>query len=364
MVKVFTTENSTYFITENKVYAVGNNKYGQLGLGDKLDRYIPTEIKSLENKNIIRIIGGQYHTFAINKNGNVYVFGFNLSGELGLGNSNNQFVPVKNNILNNFPYEEIKTAYFQNFLLINGKLYVWGSNLSGQLGLSDCEDRYIPTEVEFFSKNEIKIKNVYTGHSHNFATTTENILYVWGSNLFGELGLGENAEEIHYTPVELKFFRGIPIKDIKTNSNSTFVLTEDGKLYSFGYNGSGQLGLGHRNNINIPQRVIANNKSIEKIITGRESIIVVTTDGSFYGWGWNDFIKTKDFNDEAILLPIRLPQIEALNPVIIKRGYSSIFMQLKNGDIYVLGKNCYGELGLGHNNPVLSPTKLDLSFVE
>ena len=362
MIKVFAVANSTYFITENNVYAAGNNLLNQLGLGDNDNRSVPAEIKFLKNKKITNIIGGQDYTFAISENGEVYAFGKNDVGQLGLGNNTRQLNPVKNETLSNFTSKDIKTGSEHNLLVENGKLYAWGYNYFGQLGLDDDEDRYIPTEIKFFSNKNIKIKKVYAGHYHSFAITTDNKLYVWGSNYYGQLGLADYDNR--YIPTELTFFRDSPIKDIGSKDFSSLILTEDGKLYSFGYNRNGQLGLAHFNKRSTPQRINVDNKLVDKIVSGRESTIAITEDGAIYGWGLNDFLDSEGFNDESIPFPIRLHLIEELNPVEIIKGDSSIFLKLQNEEIYVLGVNFEGELGLGHNFRVSTPTKLDLSFIQ
>ena len=64
----FLTNNNIIFISKkesNKIYSWGYNKFGQLGLGDKSNRNIPTNIKQLNNKNIILIEAGYYHNFCI-----------------------------------------------------------------------------------------------------------------------------------------------------------------------------------------------------------------------------------------------------------------------------------------------------------
>jgi len=77
------------------VYSFGNYKDGRLGLGDINDNINkPTLIKSLSNKNIIKIHCGASHTFAISNNGDVYGFGYNLYGQLGNGNNDDILEPI------------------------------------------------------------------------------------------------------------------------------------------------------------------------------------------------------------------------------------------------------------------------------
>jgi alpha-tubulin suppressor-like RCC1 family protein len=66
-----------------------------------------------------------------------------------------------------------------------GKLYTWGNNEDGQLGLGDEEHRNIPTLVS----KEITFKTIAAGSSHSLALDTKGKLYAWGYNGYGQLGL-------------------------------------------------------------------------------------------------------------------------------------------------------------------------------
>ena len=81
------------------VYAFGWNIYGDLGLGDMDTRYIPTKIENLSN--VKAIAAGEHHTLILLENGDVYASGVNLSGQLGLGDLENRNVPTKIRNLSN-----------------------------------------------------------------------------------------------------------------------------------------------------------------------------------------------------------------------------------------------------------------------
>lgn len=77
---------------ENEVYAWGNNAYGQLGIGDTTLRNLATKTKF---ENITQISAGEKHTVALDANGAVWTVGCNNYGELGIGNRTNKSVPQK-----------------------------------------------------------------------------------------------------------------------------------------------------------------------------------------------------------------------------------------------------------------------------
>ena len=99
----FSDYNILITATDN-VYVWGSNKYGQIGLKDTKNRNEPTKNVELENiitqnggaENIRGLYIGRYHNILIFKNGKVYVWGRNYEGQLGLGDTNNRLTPVEN----------------------------------------------------------------------------------------------------------------------------------------------------------------------------------------------------------------------------------------------------------------------------
>ena len=90
------TSNSSFIITgSGAVYATGQNYYGQLGLGDTVDKNVPTLITSgIGGLNVVAVSAGGYHSLFLTSTGAVYATGQNGSGELGLGDLTQRNVPT------------------------------------------------------------------------------------------------------------------------------------------------------------------------------------------------------------------------------------------------------------------------------
>jgi len=82
-------------IENSDVFSVGCNNSGQLGLGNKINYETIQKIEFFNNKNIIDINSGWYHSLAINKKFEVYSWGKNEEGQLGNGNYTTQLTPIK-----------------------------------------------------------------------------------------------------------------------------------------------------------------------------------------------------------------------------------------------------------------------------
>ncbi len=71
--------------TSGAVYAWGKNDHGQLGLGDRTDRNLPAQVRSLRSQDVRRVTCGQDHTVCLTGDGGVFSFGAGGYGQLGHG---------------------------------------------------------------------------------------------------------------------------------------------------------------------------------------------------------------------------------------------------------------------------------------
>ena len=232
-------------LKSGKCYSWGENKWGQLGLGDTLNKWYPEEIQGL-NSDICSVKCGLYHTTALTKYDQCYVWGNNEYGQLGLGHETNKYLPEK---LNLFGIVSISCGSSHTVVLTENKMYVWGSNESGQLGLGDEANRKLPTELNLMTDG---IKSVSCGKYHTMALTKNGKVYIWGSNWNGQLGLGDKLDYV--TPHEIIFNNNI-VKSINCGSMRNIIVTQTDKIYGWGRNEYGQLGLGDTGTRYVPTEI-------------------------------------------------------------------------------------------------------------
>jgi alpha-tubulin suppressor-like RCC1 family protein len=127
-----------------------------LGTGDTITRNIPEQIRSLNGVRIIDIAVGSAQTICLSDDGSIYVWGYNGRGELGLGDQTDRHLP--NLMLSNFSEAKLFAyACSRNFFIkTKDRVYAWGVNSNGQLGLGDNRDRDRPEEVVSL-REQIKI---------------------------------------------------------------------------------------------------------------------------------------------------------------------------------------------------------------
>ena len=231
------SEHSLILKNDGTLWGCGYNYYGNLGLGDTTNRNVFTQITT-NTDNIKEVYCGAHHNIVLKKDGTLWGCGLNAHGQLGLGDITDRkiFTQVTTNI------DNIKKIYYGgNYTIIlknDGTLWGCGANGGGQLGLGDTTNRNIFTQI---TTNTDNIKEVYCGGSYTLILKNDGTLWGCGHNGYGELGLGNNTNKNIFTQITTNIN---DIKEIYCGGSHTFMLKNDGTLWSCGYNYNGQLGLG------------------------------------------------------------------------------------------------------------------------
>lgn len=228
-----------HFLTLNdnfQVHACGENAYGQLGLGEYVYTLEYTIVENLTD--IIQISAGSFHSLALRDDGvnrYVYAFGDNRCGQLGL----NDIIDTKNIpqiIQFEFVPIQISAGSEHSLVLdITGEVYAFGSNYYGQLGLNDRINRFEPVMIKNICGT---ITRLSTGAHHSLILNDKHEIYAFGDNAFGQLGLNDNNNRI--VPTLIPDMCNIT----EMSCGALFSLvSDDAKIYGFGNNNNKELGL-------------------------------------------------------------------------------------------------------------------------
>ena len=145
-----------------------------------------------------------------------------------------------------YDIKQIAYSYDCTFILKNdGSIWACGDNTRGQLGLADTTNRTTFTQVTTNINNDVK--ELSCGNAHTFIIKNDGSIWSCGLNNYGQLGLGDTTQRTTFTQVTTNINNDI--KQVACGGNHTFILKTDGSVWSCGYNGYGQLGLG-TNDIN------------------------------------------------------------------------------------------------------------------
>ncbi|PVD35390.1 hypothetical protein C0Q70_02352 [Pomacea canaliculata] len=119
-----------------------------------------------------------------------------------------------------------------------GKVYTWGRNEKGQLGVSDINRRDVPTKVDLLES--FNIVAAACGKNHTLFLTDRGKVLATGDNKMGQLGIGNQTQQVP-CPMQVKY-KGPPIRRIACGGEFSMISDINGNLYSFGCPEYGQLG--------------------------------------------------------------------------------------------------------------------------
>uniref|UniRef100_A0A8B9YEV9 X-linked retinitis pigmentosa GTPase regulator n=2 Tax=Bovinae TaxID=27592 RepID=A0A8B9YEV9_BOSMU len=237
--------NHTLILTGGgQVYATGGNNEGQLGLGDTDERSAFHLISFFTSQHKIKqLSAGSNTSAALTEDGELFMWGDNSEGQIGLQNITNICVPHQVTI--GKPISWISCGYYHSaFVTTEGELYTFGEPESGKLGLPPklLVNHKVPQLVPGISE---KVIQVACGGGHT-VVLTEKAVYTFGLGQFGQLGLGTFTFETS-EPKVIESVKDKKISHVCCGENHTALITESGLLYTFGDGRHGKLGLGMEN---------------------------------------------------------------------------------------------------------------------
>ncbi len=205
---------------------------------------------------IVQMSCGDEHTAVVTQSGRLFTFGSNEFGQLGLGHTNNVQKPSCVKVLKPDKVRAVGCGKAHTVVaMASGRLWAFGSNTEGQLGVGrEPETVHQPIEVNTSNIGDDTIVNLEAGSAHTLALGASGTVYVWGSNKEGQLGLGPDGEETLFIPTKLANVEP-EVKDIDCGYYHSALVTSDGSLFTFGEADGGKLGLTSNSDADVPTKV-------------------------------------------------------------------------------------------------------------
>ncbi|XP_070800313.1 X-linked retinitis pigmentosa GTPase regulator isoform X2 [Pituophis catenifer annectens] len=291
---------------------------------------------------------GDEHTSVVTENGKLYMFGSNNWGQLGLGTKNTVSKPTCVKVLK--PEKVKLAACGRNHTLIyteKRNLYATGGNSEGQLGLGGTEERSTFHLVSYFTSQH-KIKQLAAGSYTSAALTEDGQLFMWGDNSEGQIGLGNEANACVPHQVDV----GKPVFWISCGYYHSALITCDGELYTFGESDNGKLGLSleQLKNNRVPQLVSGIPSRVNKVTCGGGHTVALAG-GEVYTFGLGQYgqlgLGTFIFETSEPKMVDHLGKHKICN---IASGENHTALITENGLMYTFGDGRHGKLGLGKEN--------------
>ena len=381
---IFSGIYSTVFLTtDNRIFVSGRNQ----GYGASAWSSTPVDMTAWfnleEDEYIIKVDCATANMAALTNIGRVFTWGQNTYGQLGDGTTLDKDKPV--DITDNFNLNENEKIKLLSIGLNHGvvitnenRIFTWGRNNYSQLGDNSTNDSLLPININtlvFLNPGE-EIVEVDSGLFHNGFVTSEQRVFTWGRNQYGQLG--NNTTSIGAFPQAMTGLLNLGIEEevikISMDGDSSGILTSLGRVIVFGTNQSGQLGEYTAGNYLSPSDVTSRfgleteDKMID-ISIGLSHSIFLTDTGKVFVVGSNFY---GQFGNETSSADITLAPLEITSFINLKandkiiaiaRGAYHNHLLTEQAMVIGFGYNEYGQLGDGYSSNRLSPIVLPFKLL-
>ncbi|MDR1565001.1 MAG: S8 family serine peptidase [Oscillospiraceae bacterium] len=313
---------------------------------------------------------GYNHTLALKQDGTVWAWGDNTLGQLGTGvrqrpseapTTNPVQIPTLSNV------KAISAGMnFSVALKNDGTVWAWGENKYGKVGVvTPSSDEWVSTPKQIPGLTNIIA--ISAGADYTIALKSDGTVYGFGDNWWGQLGNNASVTNDIGQPTVVQMIIS-DVKAIAAGYNSPVMLKNDGTVWTCGKNSFGQLGHGTMgSDVYVPAQVTAIGSDIAAIGSALNHAIAIKDDGSVWSWGQNQngalgYIG----NNGTASKSITPSKIFGPGEVDFATGGDAYtLLRRKDGTVWALGSNIYGQQGSDANgqNIAQNPSPLKMNNI-
>ena len=302
--------------TDGSLWTWGNNDSGQLGDNTIVSKSSPIQIIP-GSTNWKLIDNGSYIFAAIKTDGTLWLCGDNGLGQLGDNTNVNKSTPIQ--VSGGGTNWKLVSGgkYHTAAIKTDNTLWLWGYNAYGQLGDNTTTSKSTPVQI---SGGGYNWKLISSGQEYNAAIKTDGTLWLWGKNNFGQLG--DNSRTTKITPVQTTP-GGTNWRSVSCGSIHTAAIKTDGTLWLWGSNADGKLGNNTTSNKSTPIQTIAGGTNWKVVSIGEWHTGAIKTDGTLWVWGLNTDGQLGDNTTDNKSSPIQTVAADTNWKVIDIKGSST-----------------------------------------
>ncbi|XP_056138852.1 probable E3 ubiquitin-protein ligase HERC6 [Lampris incognitus] len=311
IVKICCGERHALMLTQSgDVLSSGGNSKGQLGRQEN-ETTVADGVTALSE--VLDIACGQDHCLALRAPGHVYCWGAGAEGQLGLGPGKPSecktpspvYIPLQ------VPVVQVACGDSHSLALTRGgDVFSWGSNSHGQLGLGK-EVSVQPMPAAVLSLTGVAVTQISAGGTHTLILTLPGFVYCCGANKFGQLGLNRVDEKGRFNICAVPALGPLGVSSMSCGAAHSAVLTKDGRVFTFGKGSHGQLGHNTTADEQMPRLVDGIDGLASQIACGSHHTLVLGSSGQLWAFGSGDKGQCGTGVTENSLLPtlVQLPWI-------------------------------------------------------
>ncbi len=340
----------------------GGNTYGQLGVGDNVGRTTPTGLSEFaDGSGTTTVVAGAYHTCAITAGDKLMCWGLGMFGQLAQADGDTSSSNVPKQAMPG-GVARVATGAFHTCAIVDSLLYCSGWNPAGQLGTGDNEMRAKPALIDGHYANALGLT---AGYAHTCVLKADESLGCWGANDLGQLGVGlpvsrSGPAVVAYRPgpaavrdLAVPATQGALSVGI---SHACALLDDGGGVVCWGSNVEGELGLGDHTDRVFPTGGIALQKPVA-LAAGGLFTCAVKQDGGVSCWGANYQGQLGNGSLLSASRPVDVHGIDNATSASVGGSHACVVRQ--GGVVSCWGSNLKGQLGRGTSTDS-EPTPSDI----
>lgn len=296
----------------------------------------------------VSVVAGQQHTLAIDENGAIWAWGSGGQGALGNNSTANSSSPVKVILPAGRTAKQIAAGtWWSATLLDDGTVWTWGANESGQLGIGNTQDQLLPQRVSFPSGVSIRSLASVSGYTATMGVVdTYGTMWIWGNNVTGTLGNGSFTNSS--VPI---LVRDLRVSSLAIQGGNAMATGLDGRVWAWGRNRYGAVG--NHSNVDQPTPyhvTIPNASPITQVMPAAfGASFVLEQNGTLWAWGtvWVDGHK---WPGDPIQVP--KPDLDSGSRItqVAVNYYGQVEARLGDGRMLRRGSDANGWLWLEFDN--------------
>ncbi len=260
--------------TDSLLWVWGYNIYGHLGLGDTINRPQPVIHPYLSKVKAVK--SNDYCAYTLHGNGSVMAWGNNYLGDSTTGVSN---MPK---LITGLENVHALSTFYQHVLALktDGTVWAWGSNIEYQLGNGSQASSYYPKQVMGLPG----IRSIAAGDKHSMAVDSAGNVWAWGSNGYGQFG-DTTLGYFQKAPTQLTSISNV--SQVAAGHSFSLMLKIDDTVWACGQNTFGKLGIGTTNGYKQMPVQVVGLVDVKQISCAQDNAFALTNDGIVWSWGMN-----------------------------------------------------------------------------
>eukprot|EP00753_Platysulcus_tardus_P014506 PLAT4383.2.p1 GENE.PLAT4383.2~~PLAT4383.2.p1 ORF type:complete len:552 (+),score=129.47 PLAT4383.2:26-1681(+) len=342
----------------HQVYSWGRGEDGQLGLGDTNDQCLPVFVEALKDKDVRQVACGSGHTVVLSVDGEVFTWGRGDDGRLGHGDNGWKYVPRLVEALHGKVICQVACgSYHTAAVAEDGSLFMFGGGMYGKLGLGNERGHSTPCLVESLIGRVVTA--VACGSRHTVVLCDDHTVYTWGDKENGVTG-HPDTDGHQYLPRRVEALRDVKATQISACGFHTAALTDGGQVYAWGEGKFGRLGLGSERNQLLPARLDSLvGHHVVHVSCGGFHTAAITDLGETFTWGGGEHGQLGHGDRVNRMSPYMVAALRDKTVAQITCGWSHTVALTDSGEVYTWGNGDHGKLGHGDCMKVTLPQRVE-----